>query len=497
MSSEDQPIIRKELRNHEEERIKIAQQCGKYIDVLTVNFRYDSICEALTIFKSKGLTLKKLFRVQKDLPFIYPWNTEYDTLRFNVNRRFNIFPLIILMASTKDQVISGYRFARRYKIDISLRGGSHCFENFSLTNGMVIDQSRRTKISVNPTEREVTIEPGVLLGPLAAKLSKYNLVLPSGTCSNNAATGYSLGGGIGFLTRKYSVTCDSILEARILLANETVIKTDSRSYPDLFFALKGAGIGNYGIILSLKFRVYPIKDVTIFTLTYRFNRIKEVLDQWQHWSLAVDNDLTSEFKCYNNRGNPIVTGIYLGDEEKLRSILKPLLDLNPKGIEIRTVPYLESARHFADVGRWFLFFKAKNAFINRVLPPEFLQIVEDNLAIGTGNDTFALDSMGGAVDDLSSDESAFVHRRGIRSWMLINARWDEQDQGPIHYEWVTNFYNRLIPYLSGQVYQNAPDLDLPNSLDQYYRWNLGRLSEIKTKYDPANIFQYSQSIPVL
>ena len=235
----------------EEEAHRILEQCSMNsvcYNNLNADFRYDIICQAYHRFEALGLNLKKLFKFQRLVPAIYPWNIEYAALRFNVNRRYNVFPLVIIMAETECDVIRSYKFARKYNIPISLRGGAHCFEPFSLSEGMIIDQSRRKKIQIK--SNSVKCEAGVLLGPLVESLFKYHKTLPIGSCANNNIIGYSLNGGIGSLTRIFGLGSDNILKVKILLASGKVIIVDENNYPDLFFALKGAGNGTYGIVLS-------------------------------------------------------------------------------------------------------------------------------------------------------------------------------------------------------------------------------------------------------
>lgn len=487
---------RKELLANEKERILILDQCGKDSNVLYADFRADLICLSYSRFRELGITLHELFALQDTIPVIYAWNVEYDVFRQDVNRRFNVFPLMIVMARKSKHVLSAYKFARKYNIPVATRSGSHSFEGFSLGEGMIIDQSRRTRIRVNAEKQQTIVEPGVLLGPLADELYKRKLVLPSGTCPNNCISGFVLGGGLGYLTRKYGVTSDSLISIKIMLADGSVIIADECNHPELFWANRGGGGGNFGIVLSLKFRVYPIDNVYVFNFVYPFDKLATVIKIWQQTALTYPNDLSAELRVTGNKGDVFVTGQYLGNSKKLLyKLLTPYLSEEPKSSEIKEVPYIEAVKYFADNGRWLPFFKTKNAFIDKPFSDTGLDIIVDFMSRGNQNNSLTLEMLGGRNNEIPSDATAFPYRAGTLGWLLINSQWTDQSVAVQELLWTTVFYDTLQPHLSDKVYVNAPDLMLKNYLEKYYANNLPRLVKIKKHYDPENIFSYPQSIP--
>lgn len=245
------------------------------------------------------------------------------------------------------------------------RNGAHSSSGFSLCEGMVIDQRFRTKIYVNIKTNQATIEAGVLLSPLSVELGKLVLALPSGSCPNNGFCGLTLGGGIGFLTRKFGVTSDSLLELRTVLANDEMVTANNVENEDLYWASKGGGGCNFGIVTSFTFQVQPINEVVIFQLTYSFDVVKKVLDAWQHWAPFTVDELTAELDIFSptsidfmlgllkqefNFGVPqprskiprctkiinnteddntsirhlIITGLFLGSREELVKLIEPV-----------------------------------------------------------------------------------------------------------------------------------------------------------------------------
>ena len=200
------------------------------------------------------------------------------------------------MAQNVNDVQNALKFALKYKIPICARSGAHNNEGYSLCTGMVIDQSmRKSKFKVNIKRMLIKTEAGVFNGDIASALAEYNVALPAGTCPNVGISGLVLGGGVGFLMRKYGLTCDNLVELDIILADGSLVTVNESKHTDLFWACKGGGGGNFGIVTSFTFKVYPIKDVCIFEITYDLKYIEETLQLWQEWAPKVDDRLTSEY----------------------------------------------------------------------------------------------------------------------------------------------------------------------------------------------------------
>lgn len=484
-----------DLLLHELERYKIVSQCGKESNVLYADFRYDEICMSLDRLYAKGLTLKKLFRFQNCVHHVvYAWNTEYNTLRQNVNRLFNVFPLIIVIAMKKRDVIAALDLAKKYKLRISLRSGSHCFENFSIDGEIVIDQSHRKKYRLSNNKNAITIQPGVLLGPITDFLSKYERMIVIGSCPNNAAVGFSLGGGIGTFTRIHGVSCDNILSAKILLANGKIVKADKKTNSDLYWALRGAGNGNYGIVMSLKIRTHKINKIYTFRIEYEFDDLENILPVWMDWIKTTPIIISSDFFCPANKGHPIIAGVYLGDRQTLEKLLEPVLAIPHIKVTIEYKTYLDYIKTAAGRGRWLPFFKFKNSFVNETFPPAALEIIKRYMSEDDPTSYFVIDNLGGANDTVAPDATAFVHRN-LLGWFHLNAQWSNQELQSVRTTWANKFYEELLPYLSPQVYQNAPDILIAHPLKRYYASNLKRLREVKREYDPNNLFHFPQSIP--
>lgn len=264
----------------ERERLAEASKCNGQRDVLDTNFRDDIFVLARQRFESLHISLDKLNKWQKKYPLLYPWNTQYEIYRINVNRKFVVYPLIISMCESEHDVIKAFKICRKYKLRVAARGGGHCMEAFSLTDGIIIDQSRRKYLKLK--DDELSAEPGVLLGPMIKVLDEKGYIIPCGSCPNVCLTGLSLGGGVGFLSRIFGATSDHMIEARVLLANGKIVTTNEKEHSDLLWALKGAGCGNFGIVLDFKFSAQPIpKRVVFYELLFPFDELIPVMSRWQ------------------------------------------------------------------------------------------------------------------------------------------------------------------------------------------------------------------------
>lgn len=483
-------------KKEETKRLLLILESGKNLS-LHARFQNDIIYNSLIKFQDKHLEIKDLLKLQKRLPITYPWNPNYDSLREIVNRRFNIYPLGIVMAQKASDIQKTVLFCQSKGIPMGIRSGGHCFEGFCINDGIVIDQSSRTEVQLNLKTNQVRVQPGCLLGPTAEKISSYGLALPAGTNPSVGCVGLALGGGIGFLSRKFGLTTDNILEAKIILADGSKVKANEKENPDLFWATRGGGGSNFGIVTELILQLHVLPEVFIYEITYDFSQFKSALKVWQEWSYQITENLASEFHCYNKGSQVSISGeCFPGDDNIniLYQLLSPVLQIPHLQKVAKRVPYLEAVKRWGGNGHWKNYFKSKNAFIKNLFPDSALDIMIKYISQGSGNDIFELTSLGGAVDTPEST-AAFAHR-GYRSWMMINTHWDCVDQEKKEIEWSRNFYRELSPYLADAVYVNGPDRDLENPMFKYYGSNLPRLKEIKKRYNPSNSFNFAHAIPI-
>lgn len=512
-----------EILEKSKEYPEIPNQCSKCANPLYQDWRYNIICDTLIEFKNRGITKKQLRKWIKKVSAIYPWSNGYDIFRQNVNRRFIKFPWLIAMTNKESQVLDALNIAIKYKIPFCIRGGAHSYEPFSITDGLIIDQSQRTRIFIDNMTKRVTIEPGVLNGPLADKLGKYGLAIAQGTCANVGVVGLCLGGGMGFLGRKYGLTCDNLISFKILIADGRHLFADKNNNSDLFWACSGAGNGNFGIITELTIQAHHVPEVINFQLRWPFESLYDVLQTYFEW-LKNDNDIGIEMDIYSTSIEfPIeITGIYVKKDclhkdcskNKLNKYLRPFFDLNPSINKIWSSTYVESARHFTYAKFPPPYFKNKSYYAYDTLPETVVPIIKKYMSMAGPNDRVELNGLGSAYKKVRKHDSAYIHRDAI-VWIQYITRygtnkdntddchkkltpgWSNEEIGPCRIKWVTDFYKE-IKEVCGNIIKGAYvgcfDSDLDNYLQQYYGSNLNKLKKIKKKWDPNNKFKYPQSL---
>ncbi len=492
---------------------KVTCVCHK-TNILTRPSEYEETCFIFDMVQNyyrigSGclLTLKNLVT-----EVIYPFDQKYDFYRLNYNHRFNIYPVAIVRAHKTSDIINTITFCHQTGIPLRARGGAHCYQPASLVNfGIVLDQRPLDKIvKIDIINQTVQIQAGALLGPVIEELSKKNILIPVGTCVTNGLAGLTLGGGIGFALRQYGLTLDQIVEFKVVLANGRHVNATERENCDLYWALRGAGGGNFGIVTDFIFRYHCAKWTTIFTINYNFCDAKQIFQIWQCWAPFTDIKLTSELDIHNKYQPIIITGQLLpgkcpeSDKEILIKLLEPLTSLRlHTDISIKTVNLVESSQYFGQ-GSYArpLFFYNKSDFNFEPLTEKAIDTIIYYMSLLDQSQTYhktEINALGGYFSKISSDATAFPSREAIH-WIQYTSLWDTSDEQDPNIHWLKSYYKAMRPYFpQNRKYVNALDYDSTpiRALKSYYGPNLPRLIEIKEKYDPCDFFHFEQSIPTL
>lgn len=277
---------------------------------------------------------------------VVPSDPRYDIARINLNLSIPKFPCIIVFCQNKNDVCNALKWARERHIPFRLRSGRHSYENFSLLNGgLIIDVSEMKQITVSTGKLTATIEAGANLGTVYKELWKYGVTIPAGTSASVGIVGLTLGSGIGMLSRLFGLTCDQLVEVEMVQAcgkfGAKIIRANEQENPNLFWACRGGGGGNFGIITSLTFRVHPIKNVSIFSLTWEWKDFIAAFQAWQNWAPYIDERLTSSIELFSKQRNKIeVKGEFVGSPSELYPLLSPLLETGNPSLFIDEVPYI-------------------------------------------------------------------------------------------------------------------------------------------------------------
>lgn len=471
-----------------EERSQSLKICH---NALEIGYRSYVPCTSLATFQSKGLTKCDLLELKKKLLIVYPWDFGYNNLRQDVNERIVYFPLALIKCRCLKDIIRSFNLIKKYNFPFTIRSGGHSYESYSLSNGIVLDLSLLQKVTFKGNQ--VCVQSGLLLGPLALQLSQRGFLLSMGTCANNGVAGLTLGGGIGFLNRKLGLTLDAVREMEVVLSNNKVIKVNDQSFPDLFWALRGSGGGNYGLVMSFTYEVTPIPPLVLFDLIYPFSSFTPVFTLWQNFAPGTTNNLTTEVDLFHNR--VLVTGLFIGQKEELEILLQPFIQLNPTTTLIEKTTFIDSVKHFTGTTIRPPFFKNRSSFAFNLLNDEALEIIKTFMAQAQEFDRMEFNALQGAVSQVPISGTAFYARQAL-FWIQFLTSWSSFTQEAARMEWINTFYDQLRPLISPYCYVNCVDGELKDYLNDYYGSNLAKLKEVKKKYDPTNFFNFPQSIPV-
>jgi FAD/FMN-containing dehydrogenase len=445
---------------------------------------------------------------------------DYDSVRRPAMARFeHVRPKAVVLCRTPADVSATIAFARRNDLRLAIRSGGHSVAGRSSTEGILVDVTPMSTVSVE--DGVATVGAGVRLGDLYDTLQEHGLTIPAGCGPSVGIAGLTLGGGIGILGRKYGLTCDHLLRAQLVLADGRVVECDENRHGDLFWALRGAGGGNFGVVTSLVFRTVPAPTATVFHLVWPLDHAPALVEAWQGCAPTAHDglDATMRLTTPGNRelGPQVdVVGSAVGSEGAAAQFIGELIArAGTKPVEAwrQQLPYREAKRRLDEIGsggaqgeqsaadrpapNGQLF--TKSEFFRQPLPRDTITELVDNLAHGavTGH-AREIDFLpwGGAYNRVAAHATAFPHREEL---FLVQHLLDvtpqaspsERDAGR---SWLARSWALVHPSGSGGVYANFPDLDLEDWALAYYGENHDRLVGVKALYDPENFFRFQQSL---
>lgn len=421
---------------------------------------------------------------------------DYDADRMDFNQRFDVHPQAIVYCQTSADVANAVAWARSQKLPLAVRCGGHCYEAFSLSPGIVIDLSDMNAVDVDPDRMRVVAQPGIRLLALYRQLAPYGITVPGGTCETVGLGGLTLGGGIGFLTRKWGTTSDNLVGLEMVDGSGRILHASDSENPDLFWACRGGG-GSFGVVTQMTLQAQAIGNVTVLDLAWSLDQASAVLDSWQNLAPFWPDELTTSLQINGTAaGTLTLDGLFLGDPGTLQPLVDPFFAAAPPSKrEIAEMTYLEAAEHFSGQSP-LPYFKAKSDYVTQSLSPDAIgTIVRWIASAPNAAAALQLQAYGGAVNRIAADATAFPHRSTLFNLQYI-AHWSQASEEAANMQWIRGFYGEMRPFVSGAAYSNMCDVDLPDWQHAYYGDNYQRLVAVKSVYDPDDVFHFAQSIPV-
>jgi FAD/FMN-containing dehydrogenase len=426
----------------------------------------------------------------------------------------NVRPEAVVRCRTPTDVAESIAVARRLGWEVTPRGGGHCFAGRSATRGLLIDLSEMS--SVVASDGIATVGAGARLGEIEAGLARDELAIPAGSCPAVGIAGLTLGGGLGILGRTYGLTSDQLVQARVVLADGRIVECDERRDEGLFWALRGAGAGQFGVVTSCAFRTVPAPAMTCFKLRWPQAQAAGLLEAWQSWAPSAPEELAASL-LLNVPADPeqppttTLFGASLGAKDDTERVLDEMVGragADPTCVSIEQLQYTAAKRYLWDNApgaepsaagsagpdpRPALAF-SKSEFFRRELPPEAIAAFVDQLAAGRApGQARELDftPWGGAYTRLAPEATAFPHRRErflLKHAVSLDTDASTHRRNAAQY-WLKRSWELVHPWGSGGAFPNFAEPGLTDLATSYYGANRQRLLRIKAQYDAENRFR--------
>ncbi|WP_406343335.1 FAD-binding oxidoreductase [Streptomyces sp. NBC_00648] len=464
---------------------------------------------------------------------VRPGDAAYPTARQLYNTRFDsLEPAAVAYVANDSDVQECLAFARAHRTPVALRNGGHSYAGWSSGTGrLVLDVSKLNRVRADGDT--ATVGAGARLLDVYLALGRTGRTIPGGSCPTVGITGLTLGGGHGVATRAYGATCDSLTSATLITADGKRLTADADRESDLFWALRGAGNGNFGVVTELGFRTHDAPQAVTAYLTWPWARARAVIEAWQEWGPDQPDEIWSAAHLAAAAGGtgagaaPTVgvSAFSLGSYGDLQNTVDRLADrvgapaasvsLHRHGYTDAMLAYAgcatlsEAQCHLAGAtpGRTAQgalqreTYAARSAFFDRAVPADGVRALLARteafgrvpVGQGGGAGSVALTALGGALNRVSPTATAFVHRRS-RVLAQYIASWRPGTPGTAQRAWLNTTHDALSRYANGAAYQNYADPELKDWRKAYYGAAAPRLAELKRRYDPTRVFDFPQAL---
>jgi FAD/FMN-containing dehydrogenase len=458
---------------------------------------------------------------------VRPGGAAYGSAAQLFNPRFDgILPAAIAYCQSDSDVQRTIAFATAHAVPIAARSGGHSYAGYSTGTGIVCDVSRMAAVTVQGGSGAM-VGAGARLVDVYAATAPHGVAIPGGSCPTVGIAGLALGGGLGVVGRKFGLTSDNLAGLRVVTAAGDVLTCDPSTNADLYWACRGGGGGNFGIVTSMTFTTHPVSEVTLFGISWPWAAAADVIAAWQAWIATIPDELWSNCHVLSTGrpGPPAISvgGAYVGTAAALGAWLTSLrqaVGTAATGVSSATQTYLSAMLSEAgcsgqSVASCHLPTQTPQGTLQREASLGRSDIVQQPWStaaittvvagvarrqanpLATTIAGVALDALGGAINRVPAAATAFVHRDGLFS-VQYNATWPTGAPAATvqsNVDGVNALYGAMRPYAGGSAYQNYIDPQLDTWQAAYYGANLARLRSVKTAYDPRNVFRFPQGIP--
>ena len=415
---------------------------------------------------------------------------DYERLRRVYNAVIERRPGAIVQAATASDVQKVVRIAADTGLPLAVRCGGHSFAGLgTCDDGIVCDLSRMNDVIVDPRAKTVDVGGGALLGDVDAAGERHDLVTPAGVVSHTGVGGLTLGGGMGYLSRRFGLTIDSLIEADMVTADGRRSRVDSENEPELFWAIRGGG-GNFGVVTRFKFRMHELGPVSIRRWTYPAAAIAQTLARYREAAADAPRELTATFIATKQELllRAISTGTIVGGDSEVERFAFPGGVQDPR----MDMTFVELQRASDELVPWGRRYYSKGGFLAE-MDDRVIGVIVDSLEEMPipGLEVYCL-QLGGAVCDLDEDATAYSGRAGAFYW-ISQGVWDSPDDDELAIAWCRRTARRLGDLSMSANYVNE-QADTGVAPSAYGETKYRRLAHLKGRYDPMNVFRLNQNI---
>ena len=429
-----------------------------------------------------------------------PQDAGYDAARAVHNGLVDRRPAVIVRCRTTNDVVAALTFARRMRLEVSVRGGGHNVAGRAVTDGgVMIDLAEMKAIAIDPDRATATAEGGVLWGELNDAAAKHGLAVTGGTVSGTGIAGYTLGGGLGWLMAKHGLAADNLVAVELVTAEGDILHVDAAAHPDLFWALRGGG-GNFGIATWFTYRLHPVGAIVGGVIAHPIEAARELLRFYRDAVADASDDLTvfaGLVHAPDGSGAKLAALVvfHTGGPDEAERDLAPFETWgSPLVVDVGSMPYpkmntlLDGGFPAGSLNYWLSSF-------TRGLPDELIDIaVERFSSVPSAMTAILLEHFHGAVTRVGKTDTAVPHRDP--GWnLLIPSVWtDPADTAP-NIAWARDTFAAMLPHFATGRWLNYLGNDqAEDAIRAAYGPNYDRLEDVKRRYDPDNVFHLNHNI---
>ncbi len=439
-------------------------------------------------------------------PLLRPGDPGYDDARRVWNARIDREPAAIARCTGPADVIAGVEAAREHDIPLSVKGGGHHVSGAAVCEGgLTLDLAGMDWVRVDPDAATARVGAGATWGDVDHETQAFGLAVPGGQDPNIGVAGLTLGGGVGWLSPKYGLTCDNLLSADVVTADGNLVRTSADHNPDLFWALRGGG-GNFGVVTSFEFDLHEVgPEIFAGTLVYPAEETTAVARRYREFMETAPREVRLLFgsmvlpdasvypEPVREERVAMLIAFYAGPPEAGAEVLAPLREAgDPVMDSLRGRPYKSFQRAGNTEGSMRTYLRSQYL---ATLSEEAIEIVREYAeeAPSAGATVFVSPWIG-AETDPATDATAYPHREPAHH-LLVEARWADPARDDEHEAWVRDFHEAIRPYTTGDVEMNFLTADEPaERLRAAYGENYDRLAAVKREWDPGNLFSNTQTV---